>query len=129
MRSTRGFTLLEVMVALAVLAIGLAALIKGVSANVSNQAYLRDRTLAHWVAMNKITEIQIRRAWPAVGNTDGSSLMADREWYWKATIAATPDPNLRRLDLEVRASTTSTQPLVTLISYVNKPCDNANPCT
>lgn len=127
--ASRGFTLLEVMVALAVLAIALAALIKGVSANVGNQSYLRDRTLANWVAQNKIAEAQARQDYPAAGNSEGDMLLAEREWHWKMIVAATPDPNVRRLDVEVRAAKGDAQPLVTLISYLGKPCDSKDPCT
>ncbi|HLA75555.1 MAG TPA: type II secretion system minor pseudopilin GspI [Gammaproteobacteria bacterium] len=129
LRRHAGFTLLEVMVALAVLAIALAALVKGVSANVDNSAYLRDRTLAHWVAMNKIAEAQVRHDWPAVGSSEGTALMAVREWHWKIIIAATADPNVRRMDVEVRANARDTQALTKLISYLGKPCDSKNPCT
>lgn len=127
-QTQRGFTLLEVMVALAVLAIALAALIKGVSANVDNQAYLRDRTLAHWVGMNKVAEFHARREWPGAGTRAGTALMAERVWQWKALVATTPDPNVRRLDVEVRASAAAKQPLVTLTGYLGKPCDSKDPC-
>ncbi|MEW6353106.1 MAG: type II secretion system minor pseudopilin GspI [Pseudomonadota bacterium] len=124
-----GFTLLEVMVALAVLAIALAALIKGVSATAGNQSYLRDRTLANWVAQNKIAEAQARRDYPPAGDSEGDMLLAEREWRWKMIVATTPDSNVRRIDVEVRAAKDDAQPLVTLISYLGKPCDSKDPCT
>ena len=60
-----GFTLLEVMVALAVIAFALAAAVSAVSGNTRNAAGLQQRTYAHWVAMNKMAELQISQQWPA----------------------------------------------------------------
>ncbi|MEO5702998.1 MAG: type II secretion system minor pseudopilin GspI [Gammaproteobacteria bacterium] len=117
-RSQRGFTLLEVMVALAVLAIAMAAVIKGIGANVSNMSYLRDRTLTHWVAMNKITESQVRRDWPDPPETEGTALMGEREWHWTIEVEETPDPEVRRMDVEVRANEDDPQALTHLVSYL-----------
>jgi general secretion pathway protein I len=100
----RGFTLLEVLVSLAIVAIAMGALIKGGAANASNAAYLRDKTIAHWVAMNKAAEFQLDPAWPAVATTEGKVEMASREWQWKAKVSATPDADVRRLDVDVRAA-------------------------
>ena len=119
-RAARGFTLLEVMVALAVLAIALAAIIKGVGTQVSNQSYLRDRTLAHWVAMNKVAELQIARKWPEAGSETGSATMGPHEWYWKTTVQDTPDPGVRRMDVAV-SPTEGGEPVTTLVSYLLKP--------
>lgn len=117
----RGFTLLEVIVALAVLAIALAAVIKGVAANVDNMSYLRDRTLAHWVGMNKIVESQVRGDWPAPAKTEGKTSMAEREWYWKITMEKTPDPEVRRMAVEVRDRPDDDQALVRLTGFLGKP--------
>ncbi|MEO5573337.1 MAG: type II secretion system minor pseudopilin GspI [Gammaproteobacteria bacterium] len=120
-RQQRGFTLLEVMVALAVLAIAMAAVIKGIGANVSNMAYLRDRTLAHWVGMDIITESQVRRDWPDPPETDGAMLMGEREWHWQITVEETPDPDVRRMVVETRANKDDRQALTHLISYLVNP--------
>lgn len=119
-RATHGFTLLEVMVALAVLAIALTAMIKGVGTQVSNQSYLRDRTLAHWVAMNKAAELQIARKWPEAGSETGSAPMGPHEWYWKVTVQNTPDPDVRRMDVAVSA-TEGGEPVTSLVGYLLKP--------
>lgn len=117
----RGFTLIEIMVALAVLAIALAAVLKGVSAHVNNAVYLRDRTLAHWVALNKLTEMQVKRDWPAAGATQGTSLMAGHEWHWTVTVQDTPDPSVRRVDVAVRADPAARSALTTLVGYLARP--------
>ncbi len=120
-KRTRGFTLIEVLIALAVLAIALSAVIKGVSANANNAAYLRDRMLAHWVAMNKVTELQADTTFPAPGVTTGTILMAEHGWTWQVTVSTTPDASIRRLDVEVRSKKEDKQALDSLIAYVGQP--------
>ena len=74
----RGFTLLEVLVALAVVAIALGAGIKAAGSNIDNAAYLRDRTLAHWVAMNKLAEMETMKKFPSPGTTERGSTRCAR---------------------------------------------------
>jgi general secretion pathway protein I len=116
-----GFTLVEILVALAVLAIAVAAVVAAVSGNVSNAAYLRDRTLAHWVAMNKIAEMQVDGDWPAPGTQHGESLMAAQEWSWQITVTATDDADVRRLDVNVYADKEHKDTLATMVAYVGRP--------
>ena len=73
-----GFTLLEVLVALAVLAIGLGAIITAAGQSAGNVSYLRDRTLAAWVAENKLNELLLAQAWPKLSNIQGTAVMAGR---------------------------------------------------
>ncbi|HEY0633885.1 MAG TPA: type II secretion system minor pseudopilin GspI [Gammaproteobacteria bacterium] len=100
----RGFTLLEVMVALAVVAIALAALVKGGSQSAVTAAHLRDKSFAHWVAMNRVAELRLQKEWPATGDSGGDEEMANRRWYTLAKVIATEDPDLRRVEVEVRTS-------------------------
>lgn len=98
----QGFTLLEVLVALAILTIAMGALIKSGTEATGNAEYLRDKTLAHWVALNRINELQLARDWPATGESRGSVEMAGRDWRWEARISDTFDKDIRRLEVEVR---------------------------
>ncbi|MCC6301955.1 MAG: type II secretion system minor pseudopilin GspI [Gammaproteobacteria bacterium] len=117
----RGFTLLEILVALAVIAIALAAIVGETVQRLGNAARLTDRTLAHWVAMNRITEQQLSNEWPAVGITTGSAELADREWFWTLKVSGTEDADVRRLDLEVRADKGAERPDSTAIAYLEHP--------
>ncbi|MFP4162049.1 MAG: type II secretion system minor pseudopilin GspI [Ectothiorhodospira sp.] len=82
----RGFTLLEVLVAVAVLAVALGAAIKAGSENARNAAYLRDRTHAHWVAQNVLARYRAGLENATPGTREGAEFMAGREWYWRARI-------------------------------------------
>ena len=119
-----GFTLVEILVALAVLAIAVAAVEAAVSGYVNNAAYLRNRTLAHWVAMNKVAEMQVSGDWPSPGTRDGESLMATQQWSWQVKVSTTDDADVRRVDVNVFADKDSKDALATMVAYVGKPSGN-----
>jgi len=100
--NSRGFTLIEVVVALAVVALALSAIIQTTGGAIANHAYLRDRTLAHWVARNALTELRLSRKWPDVGSRSGTSEFGNHEWDWSIKVTQTEEENMRRLDIEVR---------------------------
>lgn len=116
-----GFTLLEVVVALAIIAIGLGAIISLASRNLDNASILRDTTLAHWVASNKVVELQVADEWPGAGTQTGDVEMAGRDWYWKTIIIDTFDERVRRVDVEVRTNQNSERPLASVIAYIGQP--------
>lgn len=121
-RRQRGFTLLEVLVALAVLAFAMAALIKTGAENARAAAYLRDKTLAQWVAMNVIAEQQLSAAWPSKGTKRGSEEMGLHEWFWELRVAETFDEDVRRLEVAVRATDDKEHtPLVILVAFLARP--------
>ncbi len=116
----RGFTLLEVLVALAVLAVAMGAVIKSAAQGAANATYLRDQTLAGWVALNTINEALLQKDWPPVGDSEGVTEMAEREWQWKLRVANTSDPDLRRLDVSVNGIGEGT-PHVSLSAFRGRP--------
>lgn len=116
-----GFTLLEVLVALAVLAIALASLVKGIGANAANEAYLRDRTLAQWVAMNVVAEQQLAEKWPDKGKRQGSETMGGHEWFWRSEVSDTFDEDVRRLEVKVRGDDDhDSSPLASVVAFLPK---------
>ncbi|MDQ4146194.1 MAG: type II secretion system minor pseudopilin GspI [Pseudomonadota bacterium] len=127
MKTVRGFTLLEVLVALAVIAIALASIIKVVGTGAANAGYLRDKTFAHWVAANRLAQMQIRHnAWPTLGTEDGKAQMARRQWYWRTVTKNTPEPDMRRVDIEVRMEDDDdVPPITTLTGFIAKPTTGA----
>ncbi|MBF0213616.1 MAG: type II secretion system minor pseudopilin GspI [Magnetococcales bacterium] len=119
---TRGFTLLETVAALAVLALALAASIRAAGEHARNVSYMRDRTLAHWVAMNQSTERRVRREWPEPGLLRGVESMGEREWHWSVLVSSTQESQIRRLEILVRAEADEKrQPLARLEAFLVKP--------
>lgn len=97
----RGFTLLEMLVAVAVLAIALAAIIANGARYAQGAASLRNKTLALIVARNRLTEIELEPTWPAIGKSNDTVKMGDVEWVWRVEVVETQDPSLRRINIRV----------------------------
>lgn len=120
-RHQRGFTLLEVLIALAVLAIALAATIKGISSYVSNIAYLKERTLAHWVGMNALVELRTSGQYPSAGEIEGDESMAGREFHWIINVIEVEGGDVRRLDIKVTPEEDEERPLSSMVAFIGKP--------
>ena len=103
-RTAQGFTLIEVIVALVVIGLGMLGVIQAVSQTAGNTGYLRDKTIAHWVAMNRLTEIRLQKTAPAVDKTSDEVEMAGRRWKWTMKVTQTPVETIRRIDISVRPS-------------------------
>jgi len=97
----RGFTLIEVLVALAILAIALAAASRASAMMADSSAELRQRLLASWVAQNRLAELQARRAWPNAGTSEGEVEQAGLKLTWHETVSATPNQTFRRIEISV----------------------------
>ena len=97
-----GFLLVEILVALVILAIPLAAITRAVSQAIDTTAALRDRSIAMWVAQDRLTMHRIERDWPSLKTTTGTSEMADRSWRWQEKVISTPIVQLRRVEIEIR---------------------------
>ncbi len=120
----KGFTLLEVLVALAVLSIAMIPLVNTPVAIVSNQSYLKNKTFAEYVALNKIAELHLERKFPALGTKKGSELMAGREWFWQSKIikANSLFKNIRRIELTVYdVEGDESSEIIKIISLVGNP--------
>lgn len=116
-----GFTLIEVMFALTIVASGIAALTYA-SVNFSNNAtYLRDKTFARWVASDKLTEMRVTRAWPNLGKDEGEWELAGQTWHWRVDTEAVQDPMLRQITIQVRRDPSASGALATLTAFVGDP--------
>lgn len=116
-----GFTLVEVLVALAVLTIALAAVMRAMSQSIDTSAGLRDRTVAMWVAQNRLTTHQVQRDFPSLDTTEGDAEMAGRTWRWREQVTAAPGESaMRQIHIEVRAAS-GQQPLARLVGFLSQP--------
>lgn len=106
--------------ALAVLAIALAAVLRTVGQSIDLTVGLRDRTEALWAAEERATEILLRREWPGLQTTEGTMSFAEREWRWRQRVSATPLEDLRRVDIEISAPRSS-QVLGRVTLFVSRP--------
>ena len=99
----RGFTLVEVLVALVIVAAGAAAVLSSLNTAAASAVYLREKTFAQWVADNRITETRLTTTAPANGTTEGEVDFANQRWRWRQQIQNSELPGVRRIDVSVRA--------------------------
>lgn len=98
-----GFTLLEVLVALTILALALGALIKTGGDHAALIDGLGERTQGYLVAENQLQRFRLEGLWPEAGVRKDSLEHAGRRWLWQASFETTPDPDLVRVTLEVKS--------------------------
>ena len=125
---SQGFTLIEVIVALAIVAIAMGAVMSSVTANIGNAAALKERSIAHWVAMNKMAEMQVSKAYPRGRRSNETIEMAGVEWHVQVEKSAMKldalkefgaDTNkYKQIDVQVRLAEDAEYPIVTLTSYI-----------
>lgn len=99
-RSANGFTLIEVLVALFVVATALAALGFAGAQAISNQGRLEERTLALWAADNRLAETRLQRSLQA-GTSSGSERIGNRDWHWRRQVQLAPGGQLWRIDVTI----------------------------
>lgn len=97
----RGFTLLETLVALAILAIAMAAILRTAGAETRHAEYLRSRLLADWMAQNRLALHAARGDWSAIGTQRGDDTQAGIRLLWREEISATPNPAFRRIEVAI----------------------------
>jgi general secretion pathway protein I len=120
MPEARGFTLVEVLVALVVLAIALAACMRALTQAADISTELRDRTLALWVAQNRLALHRLQRDWPEPRDVSGTEEASRRKWVWNEHVMSTPESSMRRMELDVRQATGGPV-LAHVVGFLRKP--------
>lgn len=119
---THGFTLIEILVALAVLAITGVAILKVTQGHVATLSSVQELTIANWVANNQMTEATLlaQVKWPLENNKKGDIEMADKTWYWQQTIEKTPDESLFKLTIIVANDEAMTDRVTDISTFISK---------
>jgi len=113
-----GFTLIEVLVALAIVAIALMSALRAAGQGTSNVGELRSRLLAGWVAENMLAEHRARRDWLPLGIQRGTGRQGGLDFTWREEVITTPNPSFRRVDIRVFATAEESHSLAHLAGFV-----------
>lgn len=97
-----GFTLVEVLLALAIIAIALTALLKATAQNIENTHRLKEKSVSHWVAMQGINMIQLNliQVSQSQESTQATTMLGEK-WYWRAKISSTPSNKIQQITISV----------------------------
>ena len=115
----KGMTLIEVLVALFIVALALSSGLMIVGQYTSNLIAVQERTWAHWAAMNNVVALQLSEEWPKEGKVDGSEKETPYSFSWQRTINETPFDRVRRIEVQVKHETDDEQ-LVKINSYIGR---------
>ena len=116
----QGFTLIEVMLALAVFSIAGIALLNTSSNNARNIGHLESTMFANWVAANQLVEASLEKKWPPKNNLKGEVELASRAWFWQQKVLKTGDKDMRAIVMEVRLHEDDELPVSSLTTYVSR---------
>jgi general secretion pathway protein I len=112
------FTLVEVLVALAILAIALAAAMRTLHLATDSARDSKLRLLATWVAQNQLAEMTAQRSSPPAGDSSGSVGYAGEKFAWQHTLSVTPNPAFRKIDIRITLDTDTSHALAQLHGYL-----------
>ncbi len=118
---SKGFTLLEIMVAIAILAVAMTAVIKATGQVSTNAFMLRQKTFAHWVAQNKMNELILEKAWPSIGNDKDEAVLADLDWDLVITTTSTGFETVRKVEIDVLSLDTPDEIAGSITGYLLDP--------
>ena len=119
-KSAAGFTLVEVLVALMVIATGLAALMVAVSGTARTSGMLRDKTIAGWIALNRLAEVRLNLTKFGQNNDTGELDFANRKWHYDTRYFTTSINSMKRVVVRVYAGDLKTKgnPLVESVGFI-----------
>jgi general secretion pathway protein I len=115
-----GFTLIEVMVALVIIAFSLTTVAATMGQMIDTANSMRERTFASWIAQNKITEMRLANIVPEVSATSGELDYANTSWGWRAVVSETGVENLFRVDVSITYPGSDDQ-IFTVTGFIGEP--------
>jgi general secretion pathway protein I len=113
-----GFTLIEVMLAMAVFSIAGLALLGVADNNYRHISHLEEQMFANWVASNQLVEVSLDKTWPPKHNRKGNVEMASRTWSWQQKVIKTTNKELRSLVMEIRLKEDDELVSASLMTYL-----------
>ena len=116
-----GFTLVEVLVALAIISIALLAALRVAGGGTNSVGDLRGRLLAGWVAQDVLALQRARGEWPSPGILSGIQSQGGFEFAWREEVVTTPNSAFRRVEIRVFAATGGDHALAHLTGFVVRP--------
>jgi general secretion pathway protein I len=119
--ASRGFTLLEMIVALAIVAIGLTAALRASGVGISGVADYRDHVFSLWLAQNIVTEHTVRGDWPSPDTTTSEEIFANRHYVVRQEVKTTPNPRFRRLDVKIASLDDPARTLQHSVAFLTLP--------
>ena len=127
-RTARGFTLIETVVALLIVALGMTAVYMQIGQFATTSILMQDKTLASWIGSNIVTELSLARDWPEIGDSEEEVEYASRRWLVTIEISETEIENLRRADVSVALSDRPERVIHTVSGLIEPPIpDNFPP--
>ena len=115
-KAVSGFTLVEILVALTIVAIAMGAYLHQFGIQAEQTLSLQARTLGHWAAQNHLAEMQLANQWPDPGKQQIQVQQGGQAWLITQRTDTTSNPNIRRVELQLR--TDAGQPVGVLVGYV-----------
>lgn len=117
---SKGFTLIEVMLAMAIFSIAGIALLSAADNNFKNLTHLEQKILANWVASNQLVAVTLDKTWPPKNNKKGKVEMAGQEWFWLQKVIKTENKDMRSVVIEIRNTEDEKLALTSIVTFISK---------
>lgn len=125
-RSCSGFTLIEMLLALAIFAYAASSILAVLGQTAKNLSEIETMTFASWIANDRLMELQVDTTWPPKDKEKGERELAGQKWFWQQKVEKTESPDLRKVEVEIRTDKASKSSVYTLSTFVTKQKVKAN---